>query len=148
MARNTGLHETVGIARSTTGGVIAADSATLTDANIPPAQGISCSAFDTILVGVEIDAGTNPTATIEALVRDEEAADGSRWKRLLLGAPDGVTLSALANETTGALTGTSFAELRVYGRQLVFLRITAVTNATSTTGMRILVAPGRRRPRA
>lgn len=147
MARSLGIRDNVGVAREISG-VIAADSATLTDVNIPPAQGLNCAGFDTILVGVEITAGTNPTATIEALFRDEEAADGSRWKRILLGAPDGVTaIAAPAAETTGALTGASFVELRVFGHPLVFLRVTAVTSSGSTTNLKILVAPGRKRAR-
>jgi hypothetical protein len=124
---------------------LAADSATLTDANFPVAGAIDCSGFDSILVGVEITAGTNPTETIVALFRDAEAADGARWKRLLLGAAPGVTATALANETTGALTGTSFAELRVFGAKQVFLRIAAVANESSTTAWKILGMPGRTR---
>jgi hypothetical protein len=83
--------------------------------------------------------------TVEALFRDGEAPDGARWKRLLLGAPPGVTLAALANETTGSLTGGSFVELRVFGAKQVFLRISAVANATSTTAWKILGMPGRTR---
>lgn len=147
MARGAGLHYAVGVAREIAG-VIAADSATLTDALIPPGQGLNCSGFETIFVGVEITAGTNPTATIEPLFRDGEAADGSRWHRRLFGAPPGVTLAALAAETTGALTSNGpMVELRVMGCPLVFLRITAVANATSTSNIRILVAPGKPLPR-
>ncbi len=145
MARNSGSLRTgeTTVARSATA-VIAADSATLTDANIPAAQALDCSGFDTILVGVEITAGTSPTMTIEALFRDADAADGSRWGRLLLGAPPGVTATALANETTTALApNANFVELRVFGHPSVFLRTTAVANATNTTAWKILVRPGR-----
>lgn len=147
MARKTGLFEEVSIARDISG-VIAADSATLTDANIPLAGAIQCRGFDTILVGVEIAGGAGPTATIEALFRDAEAADGSRWKRRLFGARDGITaLASPAAEDTGALAANSdFIELRVHGAPLVFLRVKAVTNAAGTTSMKILVQPGRRRP--
>ena len=55
-------------------GVIAADSATLTDANFPVAAAISCDGLDTIFLGVEITAGTAPTATLELLFRDADAA--------------------------------------------------------------------------
>lgn len=124
--------------------VIAADSATLTDANIPPAQALDCSGYDTILVGVEITAGSSPTMTIEALFRDADAADGSRWARYLLGAAPGVTLASLAAETTGALApNIQWVELRVFGHPLVFLRITAVANSGSTTAWKILARPGR-----
>ena len=128
-------------------GVIAADSATLTDANFPVASGVCCAGFDTILVGVEITAGTSPTATIEALFRDNDAPDGSRWKRLLLGARDGITaVGTPAAEDTGALAQNSdFVELRVYGAQLVFLRVKAVGSAGSTTNLKILAMPGRPR---
>lgn len=148
MARKTGGLWTGEVAElRSIAGVIAADSTTLTDANIPPAQAIDCSGLDTVLVAVEIAAGTNPTATIEALLYDENAADGSRWKRMLLGAAPGVTATSLANETTGALAYTTnalnFAELRVFGHSKVFFRVSAVTNATSTTSMKILGIPGR-----
>lgn len=126
-------------------GVIAADNSTLTDANIPLAQAINCAGFDTIIVGPEIAAGTNPTATYEALFRDTDAADGSRWKRILLGAAPGVTLGALASETTGALANGQMAELRVFGHSAVFVRCTAVANATSTTSQKILAIGGRPR---
>lgn len=125
--------------------MIAADNTSLTDANIPPSQATDCTGYDTIFVGVEITAGTSPTMTLEALYRDAEAADGSRWKRMLLGARPGVTLGALATEDTGALDGTSFVELRTYGFKLVFIRIKAVANSTNTTAWKILGLPGRTR---
>lgn len=127
---------------------IAADNVTLTDANIDPAQIVDCTGLDTILVGCEITGGTGPTMTIEALFRDSDTdvATGSRWKRILLGAAPGVTPAALGAETTGALAPyTQLAELRVFGWSRVFLRITAVANATSTTAWAIIAAPGRRR---
>lgn len=138
----------VAAVRAISGGIIAADSATLSDANIDPTLAIDCAKLDTILVGVEIAAGTNPTMTLEALFRDEEAADGLRWKRALLGARPGVTATALAVEDSGALDGTALVELRVFGARKVFLRIKAVTNATSTTGAKILAMPGKVRPRS
>lgn len=142
MARNNGLRSgDVGVARSAAA-VIAAESATLTDANFPVAQALNCTGFDTILVGVEITGGTNPTMTIEALVRDGEAADGARWKRMTAG----LTFEGTpAVGDTGALDGTAFVELAVFGARAVMLRIKAVTNATSTTAWKILVLPGRTR---
>ena len=143
MARKNGLITgEVTVLRSAEA-VIAADSATLNDTNIPPAQAIDCTGQDTILVGVEITGGSSPTMTIEALFYDENAADGSRWKRVLLGARDGVTLASLAAEDSGALDGTSFVEMRVFGAKKVFLRVKAVTNAGSTTAWKILGMPGR-----
>lgn len=145
MARPTGLHPSrVAVAR-TKSGVIAIDSATLTDANIDPDEAFDCRGYQTVWVGVEIAGGTSPTATIEALVRDEDAADGARWKRLLVGSPDGVTLASAASAKTSALDGTALYELRVDGR-LVFFRVDAVTNSSSTTSLSILVMPGK--PRA
>jgi hypothetical protein len=126
--------------------VIAADSGTLTDANIDPTVALNCWGYDSIFVAVEIANGTSPTMTIEALFRDQDAADGSRWMRLMLGAKDGVTLAALANETTGALApNANPVELRVFGFTQVFLRVTAVANATSTTSWSILAMPGKKR---
>lgn len=145
MPRKLGLNSTeIAILRQATA-VIAADNSTLTDANIPLAQAMDCSGYDTIFVGVEITGGASPSMTIEALFRDVDAPDGSRWKRLLLGAPPGVTPGAAANETTAALDGTSFYELRVFGAKSVFLRVTAVANAAGTTAWKILGMPGRTR---
>ena len=148
MARKSGLRTgEITILRELAAGVIAIDNATLLDANIPPASAIDCSGLDTVLVGVEIDGGANPTMTVEALFRDAEAADGSRWRRMMLGAPPGVTLAALANETTGALAFTANAlqlvELRVFGHRQVFFRVSAVGSTAGTTGARILGMPGR-----
>lgn len=125
-------------------GVIAADSATLTDANIPPGGAFDCRGFQTIWVGVEIVAGTAPTATLEILVRDADAADGLRWKKLLVGAPDGVTPAAAASQKTPALDGTALYEVRVEGRN-VFFRVDAVANAAGTTSMKIIAMGGKPR---
>jgi len=142
MARNTGLYTgAVTTLRSATA-LIAAESATLSDANYPVAQAIDCTGFDTLLVGVEVTAGTNPTMTIEALVRDGEASDGARWKRMTSGlAFEGTPTVG----DTGELDGTAFVELAVFGAKYVMLRIKAVTNAASTTAWKILGTPGRTR---
>lgn len=146
MARPAGLSNTQLGAARTIAGVIAADSATLTDANIPPAQALDCTGFDTIFVGVEIAAGSSPTATIEALFRDADAADGSRWTRALVGAREGITAVANpASEDTGALATLQLVELKVFGRSQVFLRVKAVANATSTTSMVVLAMGGKTR---
>lgn len=144
MARPTGLHPSRATVARTKSGVIAIDNATLTDANINPDEAFDCRGYQTVWVGVEIAGGTTPTATIEVLVRDEDAADGARWKRLLVGSPDGVTLASAASAKTPALDGASFYELRVDGR-LVFFRVDAVANATGTTGLSILLMPGKPR---
>lgn len=131
--------------RELAAGVIAADNATLLDANIDPTLAVSCAGYDSLMVGCEIDGGSSPTLTVEALFRDASAPDGSRWKRMLHGARPGVTLGALAAEDTGALDGTKLVELRVHGHSLVYFRVSAVGSATSTTGGRILVMPASQR---
>lgn len=143
MTRPTTLSSTSVTQVRSISGVIAADSTTLTDANIVPTQALDCRGYETIWVGVEIAGGSSPTATLEVLVRDEDAADGARWKRLLVGAPDGVNLTAAASQKTSALDGTSLYEVRVAGRDKVFLRVDAVTNSGSTTSMKILAMPGK-----
>jgi hypothetical protein len=146
MARQTDFASgSIFTARSATA-TIAADNATLSDANYPVAQAINCSAFDTIFVGCEITGGSSPTMTIGPLFRDADAADEKRWKKLLVGSPEGVTAASAASLTTGALApDTTMAELKVFGHSSVFLQITAITNATNTTAWKILVMGGRLR---
>jgi hypothetical protein len=145
MARPTGFGSpgTIVTLRSASS-MIVADNTTLSDANIPPAQAINCWGLESIFVGVEITGGSAPTMAFEALFRDGEAADGSRWRRHLLGALPGVTLASAAAVTTGALASDlSMVELRVFGAESVFFRCTAVTNETSTTAWALLGMPGR-----
>lgn len=147
MARPTGFvdgtsFKTTFTAARTIPGVIVADNASLVDTNFPTTLGFDCGGYDTVLVAAEITAGASPTATIEALIRDDDAPDGSRWKRLFLGAPPGVTLGAAAGQTTSALGPNDVFELRVFGNPSVLFRVTAVTNAGSTNGLVILVKPG------
>lgn len=128
---------------------LAADSATLSDANIPPAEMFDCAGYDSIFVGVDIAGGTAPTMTIQLLWRDSEAADGSRWRSFSLGSRGGITaLASPAAETSGALgTGSSFVEMRTRGHRYVFPRITAVSGTVAgTTGWQILAKPGDVRP--
>lgn len=123
----------------TVAGVIAADSATLTDANFPIASAFDCSGYETVIVAATIVAGTNPTITVEALVRDPDAADGQRWVR---------RTAAGTGLTSGALLTGHCAEVTVDGAPLVWFRISAVTNSGSTTSCKVLVTPGKRsRPR-
>lgn len=148
MTRPAGLQQgLISVIRSAASGVIVADSATLSDANYPIAQGLNCRGYETIFVGVEITAGTNPTMTLGPLFRDEEAADQQKWKKLLVGAPDGVTAVAAGSVATQVTTALApfltMHELRVYGHSLVYIQITAVTNGTSTDGWKILAMPGR-----
>jgi hypothetical protein len=132
------------VARSATA-QIAADSGTLSDANIPPASGLDCFGYDTIFVGVDITGGSSPTMTVEPLFRDSsDVADGSRWFRVKCGVTDGVTLAAAGNLDTGALApNANYTELKVFGCRNVFLYIKAVANVGSTTAWKILVMPGK-----
>jgi hypothetical protein len=123
------------VARSATA-TIAADNTSLTDANIPAAQAIDCQGLESIWVMVAITGGTGPTMTLEALFRDANAADGSKWVR---------SRDASGVLKTAALAVGQAHELTVDGWPSVFLRIDAVANATSTTAWKILVRPGKRR---
>lgn len=134
----------------TIAGAIAADSATLSDANFPVASALDCRGCDTIWVSVEITGGAGPTCTIEALFRDEGAADGSRWQRIQTGVLNGITPTAsatnqVADQVTSALTNLQQCEIRVDGWKQVYLRRTAVTNDVGTTTMKILARPGKTR---
>ena len=117
--------------RTITGAPVAADSATLNDTNFPPVTDstnggmINTRGFESIWLNAEMSGGTNPTVTVEMLVRDGDASNGSRWKRLLV-AP-------------ATLDGTGFTEVAVYGR-LVYPRISAVTG--SPTSVNMLAFPG------
>lgn len=147
MAYQAGLVPGKVAAVRATSAVIAADSATLTDANIPPASALDCTGYDTIFVSCDITAGSSPTLTVEPLFRDADAADGSRWRRLRVGVPEGVTLASAAIQSTGAMAPQAdMVEIKVFGHRQVFLRVSAVANAGSTTAWSILVMPGRRRP--
>ena len=142
MSRPGGLSTAQVAAVREVAGAIAADNSTLSDANYAVADALDCAGFDSIFVGVEIDGGSSPTITVEPLFRDGDAADQSRWTRLLVGSPPGVTLAAAAAQSTGALAALTMVELFVFGR-VVYLRRSAVTNSGSTTASRILVIPGR-----
>jgi len=119
------------------GSAVAADSATLSDANFPlladatTGGTIDCRGLSSLWVSVEFTGGTGPTIDLDPLIRDEDAADGARWKRLMPG-----TTPALYQPT---LDGTGFVEIRCDGGK-VFPRIKAVTG--SPTGIVILARPG------
>jgi hypothetical protein len=128
---------------ATQSGSIAADSATLTDANYPPAADatnggtVSCRGLRTIWLGAARADGTalagGTSIEVEALVRDSEAADGQRWKRML---------DSSGSPITFVLDGTGFLELPVYGR-LVFVRVSNVTGSI-TQAVHLLAFPGER----
>lgn len=127
---------------------IAAENATLSDANYPLTDALNCTGLDSIFVAVEITGGTSPTANFEPLFRDEDAPDGEKWKRFPIGARDGVTpIASPAAEDTGLLTpGATVAELRVFGCSAVMLRVKATGGTVNTTiGWCVLAAPGRAR---
>ena len=112
------------------GGGVSADSATLTDANFPATAdatnggAIAFDGVESIIVAVVLTAGTAPTATLELLWRDEDAADGSRWKR---------------KESPLALTA-AFQEVYVFGSK-IYPRLSAVTG--SPTQVELVIKPGR-----
>lgn len=122
----------VAFLRSKTGAPVAADSATLNDTNFPPTidattgGAINCRGFETIWLGVDLAGGASPTVTVEMLVRDADASNGSRWKRMLV--------------TPATLDGTGFVEVQVHGR-FVYPRISAVTG--NPTAVTMLAFPGK-----
>jgi hypothetical protein len=145
MARKTGaiFYDSVTEVRAASG-AIAGDSATLTDANIPPTSAINCAGFETIWIGAEITGGSSPTMVIEPLVYDADAADGARWRRLQVGAGQGVAaLAATADQQATIGPSDEMAEIRVNGATLVFLRVVSVANSASTTAWKILARAGR-----
>ena len=138
MGRPVGLTTTperVSAVRAVTGAPVAADSATLTDANIPPlinattGGAIQCRGLATLWVGVELIGGTS--IVLDMLFRDEDAADGQRWHRLLVGASPAIYRPTL--------DGTGFVEVTVNG-SLVFPRIHTVTGVV--TSAILLARPG------
>ncbi|MGN6107791.1 MAG: hypothetical protein ACTHU0_21975 [Kofleriaceae bacterium] len=126
--------------RTITIGPIAADSATLSDANYPELAddtnggSFNCHGLETVWLGVEIDGGTNPEATIDLLIRDDTAPGSTKWVQFNSGS------------TTGSIQSGKMVEVTCAGRW-VYPRVSAVANATSTTGMRILAFPGKVRRR-
>lgn len=114
------------------------------DASYPLSAAVDCTGWETVLVGIEIDAGTNPTAVLEMLWRDDDATtDGQRWKQLLQGALEGVTLAAQAAQVTSALTtGGPPQEMRVLGNPFIFPRFKTLGGTGTPTALRILMLPG------
>jgi hypothetical protein len=132
MSRPIGLSSDparAGIWRVKAGSPVADDSATLTDANITPTVSsttggaIAFYGLDSILVAVEFVGGTDPAAELDVLFRDEDASDGSRWKR----AGAAVTLSA------------DFQEVQVFGSK-VFPRLQDITG--TPTQVTLVIKPG------
>lgn len=146
MARTVALSlDTVAFVRLITGTPVAADSATLTDANFSPTTSattggaIYARGYATIWVGAEFTAAGAASVDLDMLIRDSSAADGARWKRLLLGAPSGITAIAAPVAYQPTIDGSGFKEVRVDGR-LVFPRIVNVVGAP--TVVRLLAFPG------
>jgi uncharacterized Zn-finger protein len=152
MARGTGgfVHAVSdygqGIGARVVAGTIAADAATLTDAFIAPTLAISCQQYDTIFVTAEIAGGTAPSVTVEPLFYDKEAADGSRWKRLMVGALPGVPSTVASVQSAVLVNNATMVEMQTFGHPKVFLRVSAVANAPATTGYTVVAMPGRVRP--
>ncbi len=122
----------------TASSAIAADNSTLIDANIPPASALNCRGLETVWVMVAITGGSSPTMILEALFRDDTAADGSKWTR---------QRDASGLLVTAALAPGVAQEVRVDGWLSVFLRVTTVANESGTTAWKILVRPGKPRVR-
>lgn len=114
---------------ATSAGSIVADNTTLSDANYPLTNNAStggivrCGRMKTIRLNVEhADGSALPGGTsivVEPLVLDSLAVVNRRWKRLLDGSGNPVSVT---------LDGSGFMELRVDGR-MVFLRVATVTGA-------------------
>lgn len=134
MAYLTGLAREWSSHRSASA-AIAADSSTLTDANIDPTVAIDVTGLETIWVAPDITGGASPTMTFEVLSRDANASDGQRWRR---------QRNASGLVASPVLAVGEMAELSVPPCGKVFIRITAVTNAGGTTAWKILVLPGKR----
>lgn len=128
------------------GGAIVADSATLSDANYAETASsttggaVQCRGYRTLWLGVEKADGTalaaNTSIQVEMLFRDERAADGARWKRLL--DQDGSPLLM-------TLDNAGFLEVEVAGR-LCYPRINAVSGSIAVSIV-ILGFPGQPYPR-
>lgn len=131
MARNIGLPADparAGVWRTVTGAPVTDDSVTLTDANISPTVSsttggaMGFSGLDSLLVAVEFTGGTTPAASLDVLYRDEDAADGSRWKR----AGSAIALSV------------DFQEIQVFGAKC-FPRLQDITG--NPTGVTLVIKP-------
>lgn len=136
MARPVGLPSDpskAGIWRVVTGSPVAADSTTLTDTNYPAAANATTGGamrfwnVEALLVALESEGGAGVSVTLSPLFRDEDAADGARW-RAVSGASGSVTLAS----------GGPFEVVAVHGAH-VFPRITAVTGSPTT--VRLLIKP-------
>jgi hypothetical protein len=136
MAYATTLTDGVFTVARSASAALAAESATLTDANIPPAEALDCTGLETVWVAIHVTGNNAATMALQALKRDANAEDGFKWVQ---------TRDASALLKTAALTMGVEQELRVDGSPSVFFRIDAVTNTGSTTAWKILVRPGQRR---
>ena len=128
--------------RTITGAPVASDSATLTDVNFPEARhatlggSINCKDIATIWLGIEVIGAGAVTVDLDLLLRDQDAADGKRWRRMLFGSP-GAVFQPTFSATTAA--GSGLIEMRVDGC-LIYPRIFNVTG--SPTSVILLARPG------
>jgi hypothetical protein len=104
----------------TIAGTPAAESATLSDANFPPANALHCAGAKTILVYYDDDSGGAGTITFQPLIRD------------------GVNGLWLPRPTV-VVTGRSPAEITVFGANEVFLRVNAVAAPGNNAKVRAAV---------
>jgi hypothetical protein len=140
MSRPIGLSATqVSAVRILSGPAVGPDPTPWTDTILPkapdPATGgaVDATGFETLWFDVEFTGGSGNSASLAILVRDEGAADGRRWKHLLVGGVKQIL----------KLDGTGFVEARVEGRR-IFPCLVEVQGAP--TGLTILAMPGTRMP--
>lgn len=133
------------------GSAVGDDSATLTDANFPPAiditgglgGAINCERLSTIWIDAEFYTGTlaspvlvapgSASLVLDMLARDDGAPDGRRWHRRRFGA------TTTPTSYLPVLDGSGFVEVRVDG-SLCFPRVITLTGSATTV---ILIArPG------
>jgi hypothetical protein len=120
-------------------GAIAADSVVLNDETLSPGNAIDCTGLESIWIMVNVTVPGTATMVLEALYRDNVAADGLRWVR---------NSTAAGLIKTPALASQVAFELVVDGSNEVFLRVDSVANAGGTTNATILARPGKIRRRA
>ncbi len=99
------------LVRTLSGTPVAAESATLSDANFPPAAAINCAGWRTVALYGVFTAGTTPTWSLQPLLR---------------GGVEGAGLWTYASPL-GAVPGLQVVVVEVMGR-LMFPRLDAITS--------------------